>query len=94
MSGSHRGGSNPAALLRTPFPSLSPGLWPALAPWGQAGWPGEPGSGRPSKQEMKQRQLLIGRPAFLSGDAHAAWGTWLALRGCPPGDTPPYCLLQ
>lgn len=85
-------GQPPSPLLRTPLPSLSPGPRASLGSLGTGGPARGAGSGRPSKQEMKQRQRLIGHPAFLSGDAQAAQATRLALRGCLPGDRPPCCL--
>ena len=47
------------------------------------GRPGEQGSGRPSKQEMKQRLPLIGLPAFLSGDALSGLGDIAGPEGLP-----------
>lgn len=70
---------------RAPSRALVPGG--PLRPWllGTGGPARGAGSGRPGKQEMRQRRPLIGSPAFFSGDP----GTRPALRGCLPRGGPP-----
>ena len=82
----------PSGPARDSRPALVPARHPPPTPPPQGGFgslrtggpPRGAGSGRPGKQEMRQRRPLIGSPAFLSGDA----GTRPRGAACPGGGPP------